>query len=231
MSCKLQLVTEMERLAQATATPKAYSETTAQRIVRVARVCFQRDGVNGTSMAAIAEGAGVSRQTIYDTFTTRENLIAKVILARCEELGEVFRRTIDEISACDEALVEVVGCVIDLSRDDVELRRIWETAPNFEVHDLMTGRLSEIGTLTVSIFEPLLRRAREQGLLRLDTTDVEISDWIRGVCMMLIMRQDLDRREERALIRRFLLPAVMTTPVPSANAVNLWRLLRPAPPS
>jgi AcrR family transcriptional regulator len=203
-------------------------ETTAEKIIRAARDLFQRDGVEATSMASIARSANVSRQTVYDAFSTRENLIAKTILARCEELGELFRRTIEDNPACDEALVEVVTCIVDVSRDDVELRRIWETTPNFQVHDLMTGRLSEVRPLTISIFAPLFERARAQGLLRLDANDDEISDWIRGVCMMLIMRRDLNRHEERALVRRYLLPAVMTTPVPSATAVELWRLLRPS---
>jgi hypothetical protein len=39
-------------------------------------------------------------------------------------------------------------------------------------------------------------------------SDAELVEWIRGVYLMLILRDDVDVEREREILRRFLLPSL-----------------------
>lgn len=48
-------------------------------ILRAARVLYAERGVRGTSIEAIAESAGVSRQSVYTYYGTKEQILAEVL--------------------------------------------------------------------------------------------------------------------------------------------------------
>ena len=56
----------------------AQAARTRQQIIDAARRAFVRDGYGGTSMAALAREAGVSRETLYKTFRTKPDLLKAV---------------------------------------------------------------------------------------------------------------------------------------------------------
>ena len=53
-------------------------ETTADRILRCARVLFERDGVQGVTMRRVADAAGVTPMAIYRHFRNREALLKRI---------------------------------------------------------------------------------------------------------------------------------------------------------
>ena len=64
-------------------TRKEKAAATRRRMLDAAHACFVERGYPGTTMAAIAERAGVAEQTLYFTFHTKAGL-----------LGEVFERAV-----------------------------------------------------------------------------------------------------------------------------------------
>ncbi len=56
----------------------AQAARTRQQIIEAARRAFVRDGYGGTSMAALAREAGVSRETLYKAFRTKPELLKAV---------------------------------------------------------------------------------------------------------------------------------------------------------
>jgi AcrR family transcriptional regulator len=56
----------------------AQAARTREQIIDAARRAFVRDGYGGTSMAALAREAGVSRETLYKTFRTKPDLLKAV---------------------------------------------------------------------------------------------------------------------------------------------------------
>ena len=56
----------------------AQAARTREQIIDGARRVFVRDGYSGTSMAALAREAGVSRETLYKTFRTKPDLLKAV---------------------------------------------------------------------------------------------------------------------------------------------------------
>jgi len=190
------------------------SITTLDRIVAAARRCFERVGVRATSMQDIAAEAGLSRQTVYETVSKRDRLIELVIYRRCVEIAAQFAWMAHDVDPVEDAFTEISMATITLSGHDPELRRLLETTPNYQAHDLMTGRLNAVDKLNYEIFKPLLDRARACDRLRDDATDHEIADWIRGVCMTLMMRQDLAPAEQRSILTRFMLASILKPAAP-----------------
>lgn len=60
-----------------------------------------------------------------------------------------------------------------------------------------------------SIWVDAFARARANGQLRNDLTDLEIADWFRFVNFTLLLREDLDREGQKHLLRTFVLPALL----------------------
>lgn len=54
-------------------------ESTEVKIINAATVVFTQGGVRGSSLRKVAEMAGVSRQTLYAHFGTKDDLLAAVI--------------------------------------------------------------------------------------------------------------------------------------------------------
>ena len=55
-------------------------------ILDAAKRLFPQRGYDGVSMEAIAAEAGVSKLTVYNHFSDKENLFAEAVKCRCEEL-------------------------------------------------------------------------------------------------------------------------------------------------
>ncbi len=53
-------------------------ETTADRILRCARVLFERDGADGVTMRRVADAAGITPMAIYRHFHNREALLKRI---------------------------------------------------------------------------------------------------------------------------------------------------------
>jgi hypothetical protein len=57
----------------------------------------------------------------------------------------------------------------------------------------------------VEFYAELFARGRATGELRDDVSDEQMADWIRGIILMVILREDLTTHEQRAMIESFLL--------------------------
>ncbi|MEV4615225.1 TetR/AcrR family transcriptional regulator [Kitasatospora sp. NPDC049258] len=81
-----------------------------QAIVRAARTVFGREGFTRTSVDVIAAEAGVSKRTIYNHFTDKEQLFQEVILAGASEVTtaqvEIADRHLRKIVALEQDLVD-----------------------------------------------------------------------------------------------------------------------------
>jgi TetR/AcrR family transcriptional regulator, regulator of cefoperazone and chloramphenicol sensitivity len=95
-----------------------HAAVTRSVIVEVARLKFAEDGYTATGVRQIAEGAGVSVQTLYSAFGSKQGiLLALVDLAR-EQTGGL--RTWDLIEQSEDP-AEIVGLAARLRRQILEL--------------------------------------------------------------------------------------------------------------
>jgi AcrR family transcriptional regulator len=177
-------------------------------VLRAARACFLRYGVRRTSMEDVAKAAGITRQALYRVVAGAGELAEAVIVERIREIADELRPITTEAATFEEVVYTIAVASIDGARKDEELQNFFETSSTLRIHHLMTGHFPQISDIVVELFRPALDQARRDGKLRDDLTDKEVVDWIRGVQLMLILRDDLDPTEERDMLRKFLIPSI-----------------------
>jgi TetR/AcrR family transcriptional regulator, mexJK operon transcriptional repressor len=146
-----------------------------EAIAAAALRLFLRDGYERTSVDAIAAEAGVSKRTIYNRYTDKENLFRSVLLDMFTEMMAVFRRIADahlagvagvaDVESSLTAFLRETVVTLTMAVDRVALMRLILTeAPYFPallrqergnegMHAILSrvlGRLADAGKLTIT---------------------------------------------------------------------------------
>jgi AcrR family transcriptional regulator len=179
------------------------------RVVSAARRCFSRYGVDRTTMNDIAKEAGIGRTGVYRLGLTRPEITEAAIVNRLRELGDGIRPIADRDAPFAELLLDTSIATVDAARSDPELHHLLDTTTTVSLHRLITGRDSAMQAIVLDVIGPMLRRGRERGEMRADVSDDRAVEWLRGVYLMLMLREDLDADAERALIADFVLPSLV----------------------
>jgi AcrR family transcriptional regulator len=180
-----------------------------ERVIAAARRCFARYGVDRTTMHDIAKESGIGRTGVYRLGLTRPEITEAAIVTRLRELGEGIRPIADRDAPFDELLLETSIATVDAARSDPELRHLLDTTATVSLHRLITGHESSMQGIVLDVLGPMLRRARERGEIRPEVSDDRAVEWLRGVYLMLILREDLDPGAEKALVTDFVLPSLV----------------------
>jgi AcrR family transcriptional regulator len=189
-----------------------------RRIIAAARERFTKYGPRNTTMEDVAATAGIARTAIYRYVSSRDEIIETVILQRVEELSQGFASVIDGSLPFEDAMVEVVMAAVNAARRDPELQTLFQTTTGTRIVSVMVGPNPAFHEFVKGFFEGAFAAARAAGYMRADVSDDDVVDWIRGVVVMLVLREDLDAERERDMLRKFLLPAVIPR---EANSVDL----------
>lgn len=92
---------------------------TRSRFIEVARRHFADKGFDGTSIAAIADEMGLTKQALLHHFGSKEKLYSEVLqeisVAVTAELGEITAATTDPYEALETLLVERIAGELDES--------------------------------------------------------------------------------------------------------------------
>ncbi|BBW99632.1 hypothetical protein MMOR_05690 [Mycolicibacterium moriokaense] len=180
-----------------------------ERVVAAARRCFARFGVDRTTMQDIAKEAGIGRTGVYRLGLTRPEITEAAIVSRLRELGETIRPIADRDAPFAELLLDTSIATVDAARSDPELHHLLDTTATVSLHRLITGHESAMHTIVLDVLAPMLARGRAEGEIRPEVSDDRVVEWLRGVYLMLILREDLDADAERALVTDFVLPSLM----------------------
>ncbi len=159
-------------------------------------------GFGGVTIAAVAETAGVSRQTVYSIFSSREELVSQAI-------SEVALAALDGLRDRLEDATNAVDYVVELiigGRDAVQTSPI-----------LQSLLVSNTGN---PLFDPgMLDRARVvarevlSGIVELDTRLSDhlddLSDYTLHLALSVVIFDDNRTDDElRTFLRRWIAPAV-----------------------
>lgn len=182
---------------------------TSSRVLAAARACFLRYGVRKTSMADIADAAGMARQSLYRYAASKSALVDAALLARLSEMGELLQDILARTDDFETAAVEGSAAVVTTARTDPELTTLLEVTQGRHLSELTATSSAAMHHLVAELWRPLLARGRAEGRLRTDVSDDQIVEWIRGVYLMLMLRSDLDAEGDRAIVRLFLLRSLL----------------------
>lgn len=197
----------VERAANADAGAEN-GEGTWPRVLAAARECFLRYGVRKTSMADIADAAGLARQSVYRYAASKSALVDAAVLARLSEMGELLTDILERTTGFEEAAVEGSAAVVTAARSDPELTTLLEVTQGRHLSELTANSSAAMHHLVAELWRPLFDRGRAEGKLRTDVDDDQMVEWIRGVYLMLMLRSDLDAEGDRAMVRAFLLRSI-----------------------
>jgi AcrR family transcriptional regulator len=188
--------------------PSSLEERTDAReqVLSAARRCFLRTGVRKTTMEDVAAAAGTTRQLVYKLFFGRKELVQAAIVSRFVEIAG--RIPVDEWTdgSLEEAFTRGSLTVIEAIRDDHELSVLFGEGSPLALHEVVW--LDSVARGALRFWAPWLARARAEGLLRDDISDEDIAGWLQTVYPSLILRQGMDRDEERRMIERFVLTSL-----------------------
>jgi AcrR family transcriptional regulator len=178
--------------------------------VAAARRCFQRFGVDKTTMDDIAKEAGMARSRLYKTIATRQDIIEAAVVERLKEIAATIKPLLSRSPTLAEALLTGSLATTSATRGDPELTHLIATADTIRLHTMLTGRDPLAHDVLRALWQQVFDRGRACGELRDDVTDAELIEWLSGVQMMLTMREDLELSQERRLLEKFFLPAFLT---------------------
>lgn len=99
-------------------------EETRGKILDAAEALFSERGFRGTTMAAVAREAGVSKGLAYHYFAAKEDLLEEIVVERLEGALRPVETAGDETSAI-EVIERVVDGALERARARPEATRLW----------------------------------------------------------------------------------------------------------
>ena len=150
-----------------------------ERIVDAVDELVRSRGWDATRMADVATAAGVSRQTVYNEFGNRDELVQAYVLREIEALVASVETHV-RMHAADarQALAGAFGLFLELASDEPVVRIIVADAAGDEVIRLLTATglavaTSRVGALIVEVWPqvaPADARLLAESLAPIDTS-------------------------------------------------------------
>ncbi|MFR9790616.1 TetR/AcrR family transcriptional regulator [Streptomyces sp. MB22_4] len=170
------------------------SRATRQRLLEAAVACLAEHGWAGSTVAVVAERAGVSRGAAQHHFPTREDLFTAAVEYVAEERSTALRELFPEGAEGDRRAV--VTALVDLYTGPLfrAALQLWVAASNEEQ---LRGRVTElearVGRETHRIAVDLLGADESRPGVR--ETVQGLLDMARGLGLANVLTDDTARRE------------------------------------
>ena len=187
------------------ATPR----TSKENIVEAALRCFKQYGPQRTSMADIAEEAGVSRKTLYRVFEDRAALVENILDQRLMKIFRNHKKELAKFQDLEEALIEGSILAVAGARTDKLFNDIIQKDTNRRVEQQLLSLNAMARQRLVAVWTPLIDRARTQGLVRKHLTNERIVELLGSIHTVLLIRDDFSKADQRAFLQDVLVPAIM----------------------
>jgi AcrR family transcriptional regulator len=174
------------------------SEFVSEQILDGASVLFAERGVSSVSMADVAKAVGCSRQTLYRYFEDRDALRMAYLNREARRLGRAIVHRVAQSTDPEDQLVEAVMMGINGVRADPALSAWFRP----EVTGVTAG-LAQTSVVVEGMVAAFLA----------DPGDPDVraaANWVVRVIVSLLCVPGESEAEERSLIRRFVVPVVIT---------------------
>lgn len=180
------------------------------RIIDAARAVLREDPEATISMGEVADRAGVARPNLYRYFSNKDELIKEVLLSDVRAIHESRRTALASVASAKGKIVEslVMGARGTLRSDTV-------TAFHGLAKDAVAALVSgdrDLLELEAEYWRPILREARDEGVLVEDLTDERIMRWFMTSQYIIATQPALVGEDFRAWIEDFVAAAVLHLP-------------------
>ncbi|WP_072805926.1 TetR/AcrR family transcriptional regulator [Rhodococcoides yunnanense] len=175
-----------------------------QRILNATLRLIEAGGFEGVSVASIASAAGVSRQTVYSIFGSREEVVSQAMAGLTLEVLSGIRARLDTVESASEYVVEVIVAGRSAVRTHPVLMALLVAEQGNPVFD--DGMIARAKPVARGLLEPMVERNL---VTRNDLDDiVEIS--LRLALSVVSFESDAVRTDAklREFLGRWLEPAL-----------------------
>ncbi len=151
-----------------------------QRILEEAAVMFRTYGIRVVTMDLLARQMGISKRTIYEVFTDKDELLKGVLKWMTDRQKELINKTLAESDNVIEAIFKIL---------DIMTEHLRKMSPAFRLdmkryHHEMVNKLKEEGEIPYyEENKEIIIQGIKQGLFR-ENIDIEITD----KCMQEVIR-------------------------------------------
>lgn len=184
------------------------SEEKHAAILEAAGHCFLRDGLAGTSMDAVAQAAGVSKQTVYSHFRSKEALFEAVISGKCRSYAFEGRAP-DRSMDLAEGLRAFTRRYLDLILDPQVIAMTRQVIAQSASHREMAERYRQAGMdRTVAELASFLEHHARAGNLAVEDPRAAAADYVHETGarfrteMLMNLRESVAPEEREAHIER-----------------------------
>ncbi|MBY8859926.1 TetR/AcrR family transcriptional regulator [Nocardia sp. CA2R105] len=165
------------------------------------------EGFGGVNIAAAAHAAGVTRQTVYSNFGSREDLVSQAMADLLFRATTGLRSRLAEIDDAAEYIVELFVVGRAVVRDDPILARLVRIEPGNPIFD--ADMIARAKPIAHELLRPLMKLdpAIEPQLDDIAQIGIRL-----GLSVVLFDDPDIESDEDlRRLIARWVVPALSLT--------------------
>ena len=146
-------------------------DKTVNVLVETARVLFTRNGYDRTTMTDIAREAKKGRRTLYVHFSSKEELLRKVIEMELNKILDVLRAIVDKDIPADRKIMEFVVSRLNNVRHTV-FRNGSLRADFTRFYLAIDSIRRKYDKIEIGLIRSILIEGREQGLFHFGDTEV-----------------------------------------------------------
>lgn len=88
-------------------------ETAYEKLLTAARVLFYRDGIHETGIDALVKRAGVAKKSLYNNFSSKDELVFTYLEVRHQEWIDFYRTREKQSTTPRESVIAVFSAYID----------------------------------------------------------------------------------------------------------------------
>lgn len=152
---------------------KQYSEREKQILEGVIRLVTQTSGLSGITARQIAASAGVGKSTIYDYFSSKNEIIGKAVVYAFEMHTAHLKEKLSQLDSFEERMTAVLWDFLDKSINMSVLYNIVQAFGGVSrvVQEAQSegfkGEAGRVITEAENLYSSLLQEGQSRGIIRL----------------------------------------------------------------
>lgn len=173
------------------------------RLLDAAEECLRRDGIRRTTVAGIAETAGVSRTWLYQHFSDKSAILGAALVRLDESFWAEAHQRVGARRSFAAKVAEAISIARTSELGPLALELKAREPAEFE--EVMGQFLRDAVPGMVGFWQRHLVTARDRGELRADLDIAGAAEWVlRTVVSMVTMPGDAVDPDDRAALTRYL---------------------------
>ena len=215
--------------------PKVRHGGSREAIVEAATALFLERGFGGVSMDDLAEAAGVARRTLYNQFTSKEEIFREMLLRVSGQLERAFPPGIETQGNVEEVLCLIARAILGLHKQPEYLGFLrmvaadsrqfpWIAEAFAAVMDPQTERfvryLAHVTALGIlDCPNPMLAAHQFMGIMN----EFSLWPWMLGRDAVPVPTEELVEATIRMFLQHYRRPATAATPARAAQHASKSR--------